>query len=687
MDTSEFIILCDGIPAEVRQDGPRGNANKEERVKIKDALTPDGDEGVSFVEFKKLRTGFIYLSIIDDTKDYSPYYYILEKISEHFNGSTPRIADWGSQVWKDVIAYAKSLPEYPKTDAFTKELVRTRERERAKAAKRLTALGVKLSVNDCDLVFDQLDGVYSCIKQLMSEIGGENALKMLLAELPYKKDIGRYLVPHQGNQPMPTFVELELPYGYLFNLCLKHLKDKGTGYRLHHKWEELKEVLKDYCIAVYDSQKFEIWGDIIFKADDVVRVVHEMILRFNLYTLPQSGVSFTLAWCRFLCRETMRDERCDKLLRDKLTKAQCIINWAMDASSNDECIHIKKGSKASKLLEAYKEGIEPQMFIKAEELNADFNTPDDFNKLNGVRYPIVETDDDYILLPRPLVVWNWYEAIYNLIRTNKDKVLAKDIGYVIEGFIYNKMCTHGLNAHTGEYSYNGIDGEVDFLVEGKRMDVYIESKKKSLSLKAQAGDDYYIWGDLWEFIESQMQCARLENGVKNYGPITLTNGKTGEIHTYEWKDKLKEPSKDDAVVEVEKKRYVVKVTMTLKEYGPMQDKIVLSNIIKSLVGTKINATFDPADTVHNPDDQKSILEAFDKINDALADITDYYKKIGERPTFFCRFYSMEQIYYMIRAAKSQEHFVELLRGSFVTTGTENFWNESWAMEVMEQKKA
>ena len=683
MNTEEFIALCDGIPAEVRQEGPHGNPYNEERVKIKDALTPVGDEGVSFAEFKRLRTGFIYLSIIDDTKDYSPYYYILEKISGHFNGSTPRIADWSSQVWKDVIAYAKSLPEYPRTNAFTNEFIRTRERERAKAAKRLTLLGVKLSVKDCDLVVDQLDGVYARIEQLMNEIGGENALKIMLAELPYVKETGRYLVPHQGNQPVSTLIELEVPYGYLFNLCLKHLKDKGSGHASQYKWEDLKDVLKDYCVAVYDSQKFDIWGDVVFKADEVVKVVHEMILRFNLYTLPQSGTSFTLAWCRFLCRETTRDKRCDNLLRDKLTRAERIMNWAVTASSNENCSHILKGSKASKMIESNKVGLEDKLFIKAEALNVDFKTPDDFNRVNWLRYPIVETDDDYILLPKPLVVWNWYEAIYNIIRTNK--ILAKDMGYVIEDFIHNKMRTHGLIAHTGEYSYNGINGEVDFLVEGKRMDVYLESKKKSLSLKAQAGDDYYIWGDLWEFIESQMQCARLENGVKNFGPITLTDRKTGETYVYEWKDTLKEPSEDNPAVEVEKKRYVVKATMTLKEYGPMQDKIVLSNIIKSLVGTKINATFDAADSIHNADDQKSILEAFDKINEALVDITEYYKYIGERPTFFCRFYSMEQIYYLIRVAKGQEDFAEQLRGNFVSTGTENFWNELWAMGLMGQK--
>ena len=29
---------------------------------------------------------------------------------------------------------------------------------------------------------------------------------------------------------------------------------------------------------------------------------------------------------------------------------------------------------------------------------------------------------------------------------------------------------------------------------------------------------------------------------------------------------------------------------------------------------------------------------------------------GDRPTFFCRFYSMEQIFYLIRVAKSRENW-------------------------------
>ena len=145
----------------------------------------------------------------------------------------------------------------------------------------------------------------------------------------------------------------------------------------------------------------------------------------------------------------------------------------------------------------------------------------------------------------------------------------------------------------------------------------------------------------------------------------ITSLKNGTSYSYKWNQM---PSGG--------KRFVVKTTMTLKEYGPMQDKIILSNIIKSLVGKNISAGFDSADKVHDAEDQKRIQESFDKINEALEDLSNYYKSIGDdNPTFFCRMYSMEQIFFLIRKAKNQEHFVKLLNGGFVSTGTENFWNE------------
>lgn len=98
MDTAQFIVLCDGTPAALWPAGKLASTYQDECVNIKDPLTVTGQNGTPFAEFKKLRTGFIYLLYIDKSKDYAPYYYILEKISGHFNGSTPKIAEWSSKI-------------------------------------------------------------------------------------------------------------------------------------------------------------------------------------------------------------------------------------------------------------------------------------------------------------------------------------------------------------------------------------------------------------------------------------------------------------------------------------------------------------------------------------------------------------------------------------------------------------
>ena len=115
MKTDDFIVLCDGISCESRlQVKP---TYEEEKVCIHDRLAESGLERMPYRDVLNLRTGFIYLSEIDDSRDYSSYFYILEKITEHFNASVKEVAAWSNGAWHDVIQFVKSLPEYPRTNA------------------------------------------------------------------------------------------------------------------------------------------------------------------------------------------------------------------------------------------------------------------------------------------------------------------------------------------------------------------------------------------------------------------------------------------------------------------------------------------------------------------------------------------------------------------------------------------
>ena len=170
MTTDEFIVLCDGISCESKlQVKP---TYEEEKVRIHDRLADTSLERMPYRDVLNLRTGFIYLSEIDDSRDYSSYFYILEKITEHFNASVKEVAAWSNVVWYDVIQFVKSLPEYPRTNAFKLEEFRKKERERARAAIRLRSFGATLTVKDNDLKISNYEGVIDHINTLVGKIGG-----------------------------------------------------------------------------------------------------------------------------------------------------------------------------------------------------------------------------------------------------------------------------------------------------------------------------------------------------------------------------------------------------------------------------------------------------------------------------------------------------------------------------------
>jgi hypothetical protein len=152
MTTSEFISFCDGIVT-----SQKFERELSHDVKVRSVKAPLTDETLNQMAYKEildLRTGFIYLSIIDSENEerYKECFYILERITEHFNASVPKIASWTAPVWKDVIKFVKQMPEYPRTNAFFLEELRCQERERARAAVRLREYGVVVRVEDNDLV-------------------------------------------------------------------------------------------------------------------------------------------------------------------------------------------------------------------------------------------------------------------------------------------------------------------------------------------------------------------------------------------------------------------------------------------------------------------------------------------------------------------------------------------------------
>ncbi|MGM9778254.1 MAG: hypothetical protein ACI3ZD_07985, partial [Prevotella sp.] len=593
-----------------------------------------------------------------------PIQFVIEP--EHFNASVKEVAAWSNSVWYDVIQFVKSLPEYPRTNAFVHEEVYKQERERARAAKRLRCFGATLTVKDGDLEISNYEGVIDYINTLVRKIGGCEGLRLLLENLPFEASFGRYLLPHQGNLPMRSMVEPEEPYGYLFNLFLKCLSIDGSSKNANKDFEELKSVTTDLCLALYNSQKMDIWNDIVRMSTDIVSLMHELVIRYDIYTLPQTDSTFTADWCRFLSKWVKRNSRCTSMLKSFVECHNRLMNVCLSASHKDKCTIISLTSKEGKLISDIPQAFQCYITKDAASLNVGFDMPNDFLKVDYMMHPIYHKGDTYVLLPTPLGVWCWFESLKRGIEKMEGNI-GKEIGLAMEEFIRNNMLSHRITSYTGNYSFEGIEGQCDILIQAKKGDLLIESKKKSFSRNALRGDDHFIWSELYDFFYSQMQCVRTEYGVRKHSPLELIDT-NGNKYTYSWQPQYEN---DEGA---SRDRCVSKVTMTLKEYGPVQDQTLVTHLIENILGKHIDSTFPVANySQREIDDFKKY---FAMVNETLDTMTDYYIKLGAKnPASHCRFYSMEQLYHLIRRSNNADDLHREIAEVYVSTGTQNFWNE------------
>ena len=95
---------------------------------------------------------------------------------------------------------------------------------------------------------------------------------------------------------------------------------------------------------------------------------------------------------------------------------------------------------------------------------------------------------------------------------------------------------------------------------------------------------------------------------------------------------------------------------------------------QNLLGKHIDSAFPAAHYAQREIDD--FKKYFAMVNDTLDTMTDYYIKLGTKnPAFHCRFYSMEQLYHLIRKSNNADDLHREIAEVYVSTGTQNFWNE------------
>nr|EJJ8491601.1 hypothetical protein [Escherichia coli] len=189
------------------------------------------------------------------------------------------------------------------------------------------------------------------------------------------------------------------------------------------------------------------------------------------------------------------------------------------------------------------------------------NIDNNFNILSPLK-------NSYLLLPRPL-------SSLALLNNTLNSIIAPDgkrnehndatLGHVIERFVKDKLLSYGIMFHSGNFVSKDelVYGESDITIETKTAVIFIEIKKKGMTRLSMSGVDYSILSDLGGgLIHATSQCFKAERVLRCDGRISIEGSSP---ITY-------------------KSQKVIKIALTLYDYGSFQDRMTIRSILTNSLG-------------------------------------------------------------------------------------------------------
>jgi len=246
----------------------------------------------------------------------------------------------------------------------------------------------------------------------------------------------------------------------------------------------------------------------------------------------------------------------------------------------------------------------------------------------------------------------FYEAVASSVRPrvpNADSF----IGLAFERLVKAELEAHGVRVVSGTYNIGSQEGECDAVIETADRIIFVEMKKKPLTRKSRSGNDINLFYDLSESLLAAMcQIGRHEILLFKHGSIELQDG--SETYTVERNG-----------------RAVERVALSPVEFGGMQDRGVISQVLKTMTTSKLSAV--DASNAHSINKvQKKGQELLDQYNE-LAKIQSDTKGV----TFMnCWFLSLGHFLTILQGVSSNDSFQSsLFTTRHVMMGSLDFYFE------------
>ncbi len=468
-------------------------------------------------------------------------------------------------------------------------------------------------------------------------------------------------------------VKYAVPYGYLLNLSLKHLKAEKTwtakdAVAQDVLWQKILDLSK-LILRTLDVQSYNLWdGIVLLNGDHLLKSLQDTIIFDSATGIMQSSpdmevemLSFLFAWvdpATFLAKAgfTVKDYIMVTnfiLAGAGNTCGPIMINPARLLQTADNQLGLER---LEKIFDVLSHG--------ESTINSGYTFITDVAVANFGKKPLVKLDNsNFILSDKSWCCSSFYYALAETVKiafdsgkNPKEQSTDKKIGKALEDYIFSKFREKGIEFSKGTFVVDGRDGESDMVIETEKEIILVEIKKKLLTDLARSGDMPSAMLDLGSsLLHSQLQAGKIELIIRKNGYIDLANaGVTTKIEF--------------------RNRRILSLSVTHYDYNSLQDMKLTQTFLQFF----INRTVEPEDYV----DEK-LKSGLKQLNKKGVEWATQFQQLAildpqstKNPYFNSRFFSVGQLLMVLDSVTDNYSFRDrLLKTWHITGGTKNFYLE------------
>ena len=528
------------------------------------------------------------------------------------------------------------------------------------AAKRLKVdyPGVEVTEGDVQLSDEVAQQVFNSVEGRIRYFGGREFLaclfKGLRLETKYDDTLERFILIRDLN--FDGSQASQIPWGFLINLAVKNINSPSnitSGYSEH--LGGIIELTKDFFAAI-DVQPYSIWEYAFLSGEKLRDGLREIALYDTCFALPQlrwrDAEFVTLNLFVWLSEEEQR-KNLGISVKGLLTIYNFIIEKYNESDKRpflfnlDSLLEELREAQSLALSAQERSTVESLLVHGEEGANSRFGSLNDLREVNLGFRPLVRYRKPSVFLMHPSVnSLALYESVFERICNAGIPAFDQRMGTAFEDAVLNLFSDHGIQAISGTY----VDGsgEVDILVESDKSIHLIEAKKKSLTRKARAGEDVYLFIDVFlSFIASQIQLFRHELRFRKEGFLDL-NLKSGGTHRVEFLG-----------------REINKISLSLHDYEGLQYRLFTTQCLPRIIERNWVLGTPENDGDRSPSDYLDLVRRFGKINILSEKLRGFVKEIIETgvkvPFFNSWFLSFGHVSMFLDGVKDSEGFSENMK--------------------------